>query len=137
MKMNILKHITILLVAASLVGCFPASPQALRQDASARQTIEVSDGYQAVYRKVSNKLRCNESMWIGDATRVRADLFTDIQRAEIALEGSNLLLGKRVELLIEITSTGEKSTRVEVFVPFGKKVAWPVKEWIESSSADC
>ncbi len=81
--------------------------------------------------------RCNESMWIGDAVSVRSDLYTDIGHGEIAIEGSNMLLGKRVQLLIDVADAGSGTARVSVYQPINKKMLHDVRKWIATPADDC
>ena len=127
-----------LVLALTLAGCFPGSPDALRREAAGREEYVVAGGYQEVYRRLAPMMRqCMESTWIGDNLSVRAELFTDIRKAELAVEGVNALLGRRVELLIELEATAERETRVRVWQPIRESIHPRVREWAEGTRKDC
>jgi hypothetical protein len=126
------------LMTTILSGCFPATTAALKQEPSASLSFVVDEGYQSVYRKIATRMRaCYESTWVGDNVSVRAELFTDIRKAEIAAEGINAILGKRVQLLVEIDALGENRTEVRAYQPIGKASVRAVRRWVLDGSTEC
>jgi len=120
----------VIALAAGVSGCLPASVQALRGEPGGESSFEIAAGYQEVYRRIAPELRtCSESAWIGDHTSVRAELFTDTRTAELSIEGVNMLLGRRVTLLIEITALAEQRSRIHVLWPGRGDMSATVRAW--------
>lgn len=136
--MKVKSAILISISAVTLTACFPATTAALKQDASATATFVVDEGYQSVYRKIATRMRaCHESTWIGDNVSVRAELFTDIRKAEVVVEGINALSGKRVQMLVEIDAIDDARTEVRAYQPIGKVFVPAVKQWVVNGSTEC
>lgn len=132
------KLLLMVVAALALSGCLPASKEALKGEAGGALSFEVPAGYQAVYRHLVPMMRqCMEWAWIGDNTGVRADLFTDTRKAEISVEGANMLLGKRVELVVEIDAVSETASRVTVYQPGLREIPAYFKRWADGSLKTC
>lgn len=130
----------ILTVAAALLlgGCFPATKEALKAEAAQKWQLELQENYQAVYRRLAERMReCMQSAWIGDQVVVNADLYTDLRRAELAVEGINALTGRRLQLLVELEALEERRTRVLVFEPMAPKPSAIVRKWATGELQRC
>lgn len=135
--MNI-RALTAALLLATLSGCFPATTLAVKENPSATADFITAENYQAVYRKIAPIMRrCNETVWIGDAVTVRAELFTDIRKAELVVEGVNALTGRRVQFLVELEAMDDAKTRVRAWQPIGRALTPAVRKWVEEGYTEC
>ena len=132
------RALTCLILAATLAGCFPATPDLIRQQPSNRTEFTIAENYQALYRRIVPIMRhCGgEQAWIGDQATVRSEIYSDIRKAEISKEGTNMLLGRRIEWLVELDAIGDKQTKVTVFEGIGKGWSRIIREWAEGKT-DC
>ena len=134
MKRTVLASLSCLLLA----GCFPITKEALRQEASARDSFEIAEDYQTVYRRLVPLVRqCMEGAWIGDNVVARTDLYTDIRKAEIVIEGVNALMPRRVMVLIELDGSRPGRTRVKTFEPIRTRPSPELHKWATGELKDC
>lgn len=134
-----MKQIFIAITAAMLLtGCFPGSTLAIKENPSATSIFRVNEGYQSVYRKIVPQMRaCWETAFFSDKTVVRSDLYTDIRKAELAVEGMNALGRKRVMMLVEIDAISDTETEVRAYQPVGTTAVTAVRKWIFDGYTEC
>lgn len=133
-----LKRFLFLLVTVHLAGCFPATREALKESAAQKWDFEIQEDYRVVYRRLAPLFRqCLEAAWIGDQVTARTELHADVGRADLAIEGINMLLGRRLQLLVELEEKSAGATRARVYEPLSPRPSEFVRRWATGSLSSC
>jgi len=123
---------------AWLSGCYPTTPETIRERPASRAEFTVDANYQEVYRRiVPAARRCGgESVWIGHNEAIRAELYTDIRKAEIAQESQNMVAGRGIIWLVEIEAVSDQQTKVTILEGLKHGMDRRIRAWADGSM-DC
>jgi hypothetical protein len=136
-----MKIIFTILLASLLVGCATGSPQQLRNELGAdrRYSFELDTGYQQVYRRLVDVMRCryNGNM-ITASMLVNSDLYTDTRTGTISV-GMYGGLGTVIYQVIDLRALDNGGTEVVAIFPSGsvQKMGEQVKAWATGSDNQC
>jgi hypothetical protein len=112
-------------LAATLAACAPSSVTGLRDAPAGRESVVVEQHYEDVYRTVADRARdCFQLNFLVQQMVVYADLFPSKRLGTVTIQQRGMLGDVNTWLTIDITSLGDKSSRVEVL--YGSRLYAPV-----------
>ncbi len=125
-----MRTLSLLIIMLAIAGCFPATTELLRNAPSNRVEFTVPGGYQAVYRRVVPMARkCGgESAGIAEGSTIRADLYTDIRKAEIAQAWTSIA-GEGYSWAVDLEWIADDRTKVTVYQASGRNFERVVNAW--------
>lgn len=135
-----MRHVSITLtVLLIIVGCAPATIEALRENHANKLSFDVKENYQPVFRKVLKTARkCFQTGLITAQMVVQGELYQDIETGTItvAIHGG---LGVDTHLAVDVTAIDEDNSKVTVFNALSSwnRSSQLVREWVLENSAEC